>query len=55
MTFNSYDTTEVAKVFSFEENLFIILEYGTLNVMTVHAWPYFKLRVNDVCTEEMHC
>jgi hypothetical protein len=41
MICNSSSITEVVKVFSFEENLLISLEYVTLDVI-VRAWPYFN-------------
>ena len=42
MVFNSSSTTELLKVFSFEEKLIIVLEYGALNVMIVQGWPYLN-------------
>jgi hypothetical protein len=42
MVFNSYNTTELVKIFSFEKKLFIILECGALNVMVVQGWPYLN-------------
>jgi hypothetical protein len=52
MVFNFSSTSEIVKVFLFEENLFISLEYVTLDVVIVHAWSYFN-SVNDAYTEEM--